>query len=196
MLLVHMTIKEGDDLMRFIMKLKRFSIDLIETMKRTIKTIPYSIMLIIVLYLLQNELFVLLVTFIIGNLGIDHIMSRDAMTEKIRNKKIYKENFDEEYFDLYHECKQMHFALLYNFQLVSLSCVQWHMSGREAYWYEYIAFQVGACSIAIILWSLYLTHSNKEKNLNALLFERKKEWGRPYSEKEQELLNIIADMES
>lgn len=181
--------------MGFIIKIRKVSIDIIENIKYFIKIIPYSIILVITLYLFQNELFALLLTFIIGNLGIDHIMSRDAMIKKIKNKKLYKENFDEEYFDLYHECKQTHFALLYNFQLVSLSCVQWYMSERAVYWYEYVAFQLSACIIATIIWSLYLTYSNKEKKLNALIFERKKEWGRSYSKKEQALLNKIADME-
>ncbi len=193
LLQLNILLKGRDNMTNLIMKIKKLFVDILENIKYAIRMIPFSILMILVLYLFRHEMFTLLLTFVIGNFGIDYVMSRNAMIRRIRNKKIYQENFDDDYFDFYNECKQTQFALLYNFQVVLLSCVQWCMSKIEVKWYEYTVYQVAACGIATILWALYLTYNEKEKNINALIFERKKEWGRVYSEKEKELLDRIAN---
>lgn len=155
-----------------------------------------SIVIVIILSLLKYEPIALLLTFVVGNYGIGYIMSRNTIIRGIKYQKLYGDDFNQEYFDLYNEYKRMEATLLYNVQLTVISLTQ--MAAEKLgiiNWQEYIALDLIACFIGMIALAFYFAYNPKEKNINALFFERKKNWFGPYTKKEEELLRIITSTE-
>lgn len=178
--------------MKFKIKSKKFLDVVKEKLEYIINLFPITILMIIIFYSFRNEILVSIIAFVIGNYGIDYVMSRNTTIKRIGEKQMYKNDFDDQYFDFYHERKQAQYTLLYNLQVLLLTCVN-HMTSSTT-WDLYITYQMMAFGTATLIWGLYLTNDKKEKKINALIFERKKEWGRSYNKKEEELLSIIANI--
>lgn len=155
-----------------------------------------SIIIVIILSLFKYEPIALLLTFVVGNYGIDHIISRNTIIKRIKYKNLYRDDFNQDYFDLYNEYKRLELVLLYNVQLTMISLTQMIVNKLGIInWQEYISLDLIACGIGMLALALYFAYNPKEKNINALFFERKKNWFGPYSKKEEEILRIIASTE-